>query len=159
MPAYFLDTSALVKLYVREPGSDRMIGLAKADDTDALAVLSLTPVEFRSALRRRERVGDVASADVSRILERFSLHFETRFERVPVNEPLVEAALGLIDRHALRAYDALQLAGCLVWKSSRALGEVSFACADDALVTAANAEGLPSLNPSGQKGRKEKPVN
>ena len=69
MPVYYLDTSALVKLYVQEQGSERVIELAKSLDSDPLAMLELTRVEFRAALRRRERAGDLSSSDAKSILD------------------------------------------------------------------------------------------
>ncbi|HEY9084525.1 MAG TPA: type II toxin-antitoxin system VapC family toxin [Candidatus Tyrphobacter sp.] len=148
MAAYFVDTSALVKLYVREPGTAEMLQIVGSEETHALALASVTPLELRSAVRRRERAGDLSSEVASQILERFTAQFETRFERVPVNEPLVEQALGLVDRHGLRAYDAVQLAACLQWKSSGMAGDPIFACADGALLAAARAEGVATLNPA-----------
>lgn len=148
MGAYFLDTSALVKLYVREPGTDEMLELINFDDTHTLAVVSVTPVELRSAVRRRERDGDIATEDAAQVVERFTRQLETRFERVAVNEPLVEQALRLVDRHKLRAYDAMQLAACLQWRSGAGGDDVIFACADGALLSAAQAEGVATLDPA-----------
>ena len=58
----------------------------------------------------------------------------------------MEEAARLIDRHPLRAYDALQLAGCLVVRDGMA-GPVTFVCADVRLCEAAGHEGLAALNP------------
>ncbi len=52
MALYYLETSALVKLYVREPGTDRMLRLASRTANHRLAVLALTQVEFRCAGRQ-----------------------------------------------------------------------------------------------------------
>jgi uncharacterized protein len=149
--SYFLDTSALVKLYVREPGSEAMVELATADEGHALALLSVTSIEFRSALRRRERSGDVSAEDATHVLERFATHVENRFERISVSDPLVDRALALVDRHALRAYDAMQLAGCLQWKSSGILDDAVFVCSDKALLAAAVAEGVKTFDPTAGK--------
>jgi predicted nucleic acid-binding protein len=155
MAAYFLDTSALVKLYVRETGTDALMELVDSEETHAIAVASVTPVELRSAVRRRERAGDIAAEDASRIVERFALQLETRFERVPVNEPLVEQALALVDRHALRAYDALQLAACVQWKSSGGADDPVFTSADGALLAAARAEGISTFDPADPAKKKK----
>ena len=53
MAFYYLYTSALVKLYVREPGTERMLALAARSSENRLAVLALAQVELRSAVRRR----------------------------------------------------------------------------------------------------------
>ena len=64
----------------------------------------------------------------------------------PSTSAVIEEAARLIDRHPLRAYDALQLAGCLV--ASESMPEpVTFVCADTRLCDAAASEGLTTLNP------------
>ena len=42
MALYYLETSALVKLYVREPGTERMLALAARSSENRLAVLALS---------------------------------------------------------------------------------------------------------------------
>ena len=58
----------------------------------------------------------------------------------------MEEAARLIDRHPLRAYDALQLAGCLVVRHGMP-EPVTFVCADTRLCEAAGREGLAAINP------------
>jgi predicted nucleic acid-binding protein len=73
---YYLDTSALVKLYVREPGTEQVLRLASRAGDNHLAVLAIAQVEIRSALRRRERAGEIAGTFVIQLLERFQRHLE-----------------------------------------------------------------------------------
>jgi len=54
---YFLDTSALVKLYHAEPGWELMGRIYDGGESIGLAVLTL--LEFRSAMTRRLRTGSV----------------------------------------------------------------------------------------------------
>ncbi|HTU70505.1 MAG TPA: type II toxin-antitoxin system VapC family toxin [Candidatus Baltobacteraceae bacterium] len=154
MGLYYLDTSALVKLYVREPGTEEMLRLANATPSHTFTVLSLAPVEFHAAIRRRERAGDVGADAADGILLAFAKHLAEVFIRQPITEATVETALQLIDRYTLRAYDAMQLAGCLVMPRSAGGEPVRFACADISLEGAARSEGLATLNP----GRSEEPV-
>ena len=49
------DTSALVKLYIKEEGTDRAIEAVPATDRSRVVILDLTPLEARSAIRRRQR--------------------------------------------------------------------------------------------------------
>jgi len=144
---YYLETSALVKLYVREPGTERLLSIVDPSAGHRFVILSIAQTEFHSAVRRRERAGDLASSTATELLERFDLHARTKFLRQSVNDLVVDAACGLIARHPLRAYDALQLAGCLVLRS--AAGEApGFVCADRLLLQAAEAEGLVWLDPT-----------
>ena len=146
MAFYYLDTSALVKLYVREPGTERLLQLV-ATAQHKFAILALTPVEFHSAIRRRERSGDIGRAAADDLLRRFARHLESRFLRQSVSEPVLETALSLIDRYPLRAYDAIQLAGCLILRASAGVEQPVFTSADEEQLRAAAAEGLVSLNP------------
>jgi predicted nucleic acid-binding protein len=53
----YLDTSALVKLYVQEQGTEKMLELAHPDTGNRLVILSLSRIEFRAAVRRRAKLG------------------------------------------------------------------------------------------------------
>jgi predicted nucleic acid-binding protein len=72
------------------------------------------------------------------------------FLRQSLGEAIIETACGLIDRHPLRAYDAVQLAGCLILKATIPAEQPTFVCADVQLLEAAEAEGLAILNPEAQ---------
>ena len=98
-------------------------------------------------MRRRERVGDLASAEAEPLLESFALDLRDVFLRRPVKDAVLEMAAALIDRHPLRAYDALQLAGCLMLRMTSTTAPV-FVCSDLRLLQAAQAEGLAVLNPA-----------
>ncbi len=147
MGVYYLDTSALVKLYVREPGTDRMIQLATRSSGHTLAVLGLARVEFRAAVRRRERVGDLLLETAEKMIAEMDKHLQNLYLLQPVTEAVIEEAAALLDRHALRAYDALQLAGCLALRAGLT-ERPSFVCADRELLAAAEQEGLWVLDPA-----------
>jgi uncharacterized protein len=144
---YYLETSALVKLYVREPGTDRMIQLASNTTEARLAVLALSHIEFRSAVRRRERAGDIDPRMAGMILDQFQQHLEARVFRQVVNDAVLDGAAEMIDRYALRAYDAIQLAGCLALKAAVSAEPPTFVCSDQQLLEAARSELLPILDP------------
>jgi predicted nucleic acid-binding protein len=145
---YYLDTSALVKLYIREPGTDQLLRLANRAVHHRFAVLSLAQVELRSAIRKRERMKDVEGPLASQLIARFEQHLETKYVSQPVNSTVLDAAKALVDRYALRAYDAIQLAGCLAL--ARGAGDLAptFVCADRELLHAAASEGLAVINPA-----------
>lgn len=146
MASVYLDTSALLKLYVEENGTERVARAVEETEDGRTVILDLAPLEARSAIRRRERGGDIPGADADRVLRRIEDDASTLFLVQPSTSAVMEEAARLIDRHPLRAYDALQLAGCLV------VGEnmpepVTFVCADARLCEAAANEGLTALNP------------
>lgn len=149
MGVYYLDTSALVKLYVREPGTDQMIRLASPSRGHTLAILSLARVEFRASVRRRERTGDVPRDAAEALIAKMESHVHGLYLVQPVTEAVVEEAAALLDRYPLRAYDAVQLAGCLSLRSR--LSELpSFVCSDRQLLSAAEHERLTVLNPAAE---------
>lgn len=137
----FLDSSAFVKRYVREPGSDVVARFFRAGSQ--LAVSSLARVEVSAALFKRARAGDLTS-DVA---GSHAAHVAADLEEMHVVEargPVLELATDLVSRRPLRAYDAVQLASAM--RLSRAAGvAVTLVCADDALCVAAVGEGLRAL--------------
>lgn len=147
MALYYLETSALVKLYVREAGTDRLLQLANNTAENRFAVLTLSQVELRSAIRRRERTGDIDPKMAGLILDRFQQHLETRFLRQTLTDAVLDSASEMIDRYALRAYDAIQLAGCLALKTAVGIEPLAFVCSDQGLLEAARSEMLSILDP------------
>ena len=146
MANVYLDTSALVKRYVEEEGSARVIALTRHGASDRVIILDVTLLECRSAIRRRERQGDISNADADLILRQMEEEASLFFLLQPSTSAVAEEAARLIDRHPVRTYDALQLAGCLV--ARRGLAEPpTFVCADARLCEAASLEGLTVLNP------------
>jgi predicted nucleic acid-binding protein len=144
----YLDTSVLVKLYVRETGTERMLALAHPDAGHRLAILSLSRVEFRAAVRHRAKLGDLEPLAVDGLLRDFGQHAANLFQVQPLNDAVLDEAAGAVDRHALRAYDAVHLGGCLALRSSLGLAvEIEFVCADAQLLAAARADGLTTVNP------------
>ncbi len=146
MMSVYLDTSALVKLYVEEEGTEQVVQATKDAANDRIIVVDLAPLEARSAIRRREREGDISAADADRVLRQIENDCSMSFLMQPSTSAVMEEAARLIDHYPLRAYDALQLAGCLVARDGMP-GPVTFVCADMRLCDAARHEGLEALNP------------
>lgn len=147
MALYFLDTSSTTKLYVAEAGTGEMVSLVQHPDAHDLTILSITMVEFRSAIRRRQRTGSLDEAQAEMALTEFHSQLGYRFEVRPVNNGVCSLAEELVDRYPLKASDAIQLAGCLMLRAVSP--EVpTFAASDNQLLRAAQGEGLPVFNPA-----------
>jgi predicted nucleic acid-binding protein len=146
---YYLDTSALVKLYIREQGTEQMLRLADPADGHTLAILGLTRVEFRAAVRQRERAGDVTHDIADNLIGGMDEHLANFFLVQPLTDLVIQEAAALLDRHALRAYDAVQLAGCVMLRA-RLGRHATFVCSDRQLVKAAEDEGMTVLEPSAE---------
>jgi predicted nucleic acid-binding protein len=144
---YFLETSALVKLYVYESGTERLIQLAASNAGNRFAILSLAQVEFRSAIRRQQRGGEISKPEADALIDSLRLHSEGRFLVQPFTDSLLDVASALIDAYPLRGFDAIQLAGYLMLRSISGTEEPVFVCADKALLSAALNEGCPILDP------------
>jgi predicted nucleic acid-binding protein len=123
------------------------MSLVNEQPADRFAVSSIAVVEMRSAIRRRQRAADIEADAASAIVESLQSHMETRFLRQVVNDMVIETALEMIDRHALRAYDAVQLAACLVLSDMEAEA-FTFVCSDHRLLEAAGSERLKVLDPA-----------
>jgi uncharacterized protein len=144
---YYLETSALVKLYVYEAGTEHLVGLTASAAGHKFAILSLAQVEFRSAIRRQQRGGEISGSEAEGLIESFRQHSEGRFVVQPFTESLLDVALALIDGYPLKGFDAIQLAGYLVLRSMSGAEEPVFVCADKTLLAAARNEGCPILDP------------
>lgn len=74
MRTAFLDSSAIVKIYAEEPGSQQVRALLRsatlATPTVTLVVCDLALAEVSSALARKEREGAITSAQTTRYLTR-----------------------------------------------------------------------------------------
>jgi predicted nucleic acid-binding protein len=154
VPIYYLDTSALVKLYVEEAGTDVVLSLADDLDANRLAILDIARVEFRSAVRRRERLTDIPAPQAFQILSRFDEDLSSVFLTQPCSAGVVEEANRLLDQHILRAYDAIQLAGAIVLRSV-ATQQTVFVCSDKQLVQAAKVEGIDVIDPEAREAELE----
>jgi hypothetical protein len=136
------DTSALLKLYLAEPGS---VELARAlGGRDDLVVSDLTLTEIASALSRRARQGAVTPETARRVHQTIRESLERApYQRVELTREVhrrAEHLLLTLTRTPLRAADALHLA---LAQSARAASIATF---DARLAAAARAVGL-SVHP------------
>jgi uncharacterized protein len=143
---YFLDTSALAKLYHQEQGSEMVEGWA-ADHTVRLWLSDLARVELHSVFVRKIREGELAEAALQTALECFHEDLRSRFHIVLLTEDIVERAISLLLEHGkrrpLRTLDALQIASAKAVESN----DLTFVTADRQLLTAASELLLHTINP------------
>ncbi len=146
MADYFLGTSAIVKRHVHETGTAWVRSLAASASGNFLYLARITEVEVTAAIaRRRGQPGfDVAQANVALGLFRQDLAQDYRIAEITV--PLLQRAADLADRHALRGYDAVQLAAALQVRLQ--VPQLILVSGDGDLNFAAAAEGLPVENPN-----------
>ena len=110
MTHYYLDTSALVKGYVSEPGSQWVRSLL-ANPTHVLFISQLTIVETSAAIAILIRIGRLSKRQGERAYDEFKADVTHRLYHVILaSERMTEAAARLAQIHPLKAYDAVQLA-------------------------------------------------
>lgn len=134
---FYLDTSAIAKRYVREPGSVQVRDLFRRRRT--VAVSRLAYAELAAAVARLSRVGALDDAARDLILGRLGRDFSA-LTVVEARRAIVERVPSLVLRNPLRGFDALQLATALTLHEDA--GAVDFWTADQRLAAAARAEGL-----------------
>lgn len=134
----YVDTSALVKLYVEEAGTSAVV--TRVGHADAVATVLITYAEARAALARHRREGGITGPELRRAVRELEREWPT-YNVVDLSDALVHAAGALAERHALRGYDAVQLAAALELRAVG--GEVEFCAFDDRLNRAARRERLP----------------
>lgn len=152
---FYFDSSALVKYYISEAGSDWVRALI--DDLAAdVAISQLTLVKVAAAVEKRRRMKTINERLRIRTLARFAMDCQARYTVVRVSDAIVELSVALTGRHPLRAYDAVQLASALqiheIFNSNN-LAAVTFVSSDEVLCQAAKEEGLAMVNPSKQMDR------
>ena len=133
----YVDTSALVKLYVEEAGTPAVV--TRVEQAEAVATALITYAEARAALARHQREGGITQAELRRAVR--ELYREWRiYNVIDLSDSLVHSAGALAERHALRGYDGVQLAAAL---ELRAVGApVEFCAFDERLNRAARRERL-----------------
>lgn len=149
MSTYYFDSSAMVKNYQSEKGTQRVQSLLSAPDA-RFAVSRLSVVEVTSALAKRVRIGQLSPLHFKQISQQFRKDVALRrWGVVNIRVGHYRAAVRLVSRLALkqglRSLDALQLA--VVLSLNLPASPITFVCADQALCTIAAEEGLAVINP------------
>lgn len=136
--ATYLDTSALLKWYVREPRSEDFSQFMAAQRVACSS--RLTVLEVRSALARLRREGEIGRADEARSFGAFRQDIADGFLEIhSIEDSDYESAAALIDRiveYPLRSLDSLHLA------VAQRLDSRVIVTADRALSGAARSLGL-----------------
>ncbi|UNQ73619.1 type II toxin-antitoxin system VapC family toxin [Infirmifilum sp. NZ] len=141
----YLDSSAVLKRYVQEPGSDLVRELyRRAYSAEVKLFLSLWNIgEVLGALGKAERIGRIGKEEYVEARRKFLL--ETRrlvklnlLEIVPVKAEIVVSAWRVLEKYQIYEADALQVA------SAKYVGADHFLTSDKKLHEVAREEGLNS---------------
>ncbi len=151
MDAYFLDSSGAAKRYIHETGSVWLLKIVDPAAPHEIHIARITIVEVVAAVARRQRAGSINVADAAIALADFDTDVALQYRLVEMSATLLQSARILAETHALRGYDAVQLATALAVNTERIslrLPKLTLISADLELNAAAQLEGLTVDNPN-----------
>lgn len=141
MDLLFFDTSALVKRYHEEAGTDEVDELIEGDRT--IVISSLSVIETISAFRRKFNRDELTENEMNTILGEFFREALKDFLIVPLEESALQFSFDLALENDLRTLDSLQLSTAMAISSEE--DTVTFVCADG---TSSRSPGTVGSTPS-----------
>ncbi|MCK4489893.1 MAG: type II toxin-antitoxin system VapC family toxin [Anaerolineales bacterium] len=147
MSIIYFDTSALVKKYIKELGSDQIS--ESYSRAELIGTAMITPPEMASALSRairRKVIDDDAAGEAWNM---FGKDWDT-YIVIDVTQALIGQASKLVWEQGLRGYDAVHLASLLAWKDALGM-DIALATFDVELWEAAkrlNIHVIPEILPN-----------
>jgi predicted nucleic acid-binding protein len=151
--AYFLDSSAVVKRYVAESGSDWVNQIVDPQSGHRIFIARITVVEVTAAVARRRREGNLSATDADVVVQRHTADADSLFRIIEITRDVLGVATALAHTHSLRAYDAVQLGAALHLQRIRVasrLPRLEFVSSDANLNAIAQRVGFAVLNPGEQ---------
>ena len=139
----FLDTSSLLKHYIREAGSDDVSSWM--ENSEVVATSRATLAESAAALSRRPRHSGLPRSGCREALA----DLKRDWPHYVAVDPDEHRAADLAWRRRLRGYDAVQLAAALTAQELAEPETLVFSSFDAELDAAARAEGLTVIEPLG----------
>lgn len=144
MSILFFDTSALVKRYAEEPGTERVDELIEGEETVVISSLSI--IETVSAFRRKYNREQLTEERMNTLLAAFFREALADFVIIPLEESVLQFSFDLVLEHDLRTLDSLQLSAALSVNTDDE--DVRFVSADAELVAAAESNGIEAEIPT-----------
>lgn len=148
MALFFWDASGLAKRYILEDGNDTANALFTASPALRMATTPIGYAETFSILLRRRNGGLLDAPTFS--VATASLQTEVlspRFDLFSVSDAAIFSSLALMRAHNFNATDAAILRTLLDYAASPNAPVCVLVASDTRLLRAADAEGLPTLNP------------
>ncbi|MBI5440761.1 MAG: type II toxin-antitoxin system VapC family toxin [Deltaproteobacteria bacterium] len=142
----YLDTSALVKVYVEEAHTEQVRNWV--DEATVVATSVVAYAEASAAFARKRREGGLGPEDLEQVLAAL----DRDWGDYAVLEVRERVAGALAVKHGLRGFDAIHLAAALELKSEAVETIVALCAFDERLVTAAKTEGCSLLGPQNGTG-------
>ena len=137
----YLDTSALVKKYFKEIGSNDLI--SKWKEAESIVTSSVAYAETMAAFYRKKREVNINENLFETVIQSFHNDWES-FIHTEVNDDLNEMIDKMVAFYPLRGFDAIHLASALIVDET-IKKDFLFVCFDQRLSTAAQSEGLKTF--------------
>ncbi len=137
----FMDTSAIVKIYVDEAYSDIIRGIYSSSK-NTIYIADIAKVELGSAIKKRLNQIDIEEKQYSLIKTYFLNDYRDDFEVIKSEECLLDQALELIHGYSLKAYDSVQLAAALQCQNLLRNHKLIFVSFDKKLINVAQKNDL-----------------
>jgi len=134
----YLDTSSLLKLYVEEKGSAKVLDLLKSSEMAATSIVGYA--EARAAFARKFREKAFTSRKYGRFVSTFNKDWDS-YLIVKVTKEVVWLAGDLAERHSLKGLDAIHLSSAITL-GKESSSPITFSCADLKLQKASKLEDL-----------------
>lgn len=152
MTFYFIDPSALVKRYVHEDGSRQIRSLISDDSHDTIFIAEISLAEVAAVIAAKRRApGGISEGMRYRILARFLLDCQQRYDIIVTNRSIIDKAVELCQRYRLRGYDAVQLSTAISVQNTLDAQsprlELIFVASDVDLLHAARSELRQTIDP------------
>ncbi len=138
---FFFDTSALIKRYIVENGSEKVDNLFKT--ASQIIISPVTKIETCSTINRLKVENAISKEDYSRLNKEIQYDFRY-FKVLSFNQEIESQSIYLIEKHQLKTLDSIQLASCL---SQRDFID-DFIVSDKRLKQAAKNERIDFIDPT-----------
>ena len=139
----YLDTSAWLKLYIEEAGSEEVSILVS--EAEQVCTHLIAYAELRAALAKAQRMKRLSAEQKSLLIPVIDQDWETLNVILPT-EMLIKRAANFADQFGLRGYDSIHLAAAEAISLQIMPQPLVFACFDNHLNAAAKALGMSVLN-------------
>jgi uncharacterized protein len=151
MAALIFDASAIVKRYVNEVGSAWVQTETDPSAGHEIYLTRITLVEITAAIARRGKTTLPRGVSVTSMLTPLRYDIAHQYNILEITPGMLALAERVAENHALRGYDAVQLAAAMELQQARqsdGLSALILISADGELNVAAMAEGLTVDDPN-----------
>jgi len=145
----FFDTSALVKAYIDEPGSDAVRELLR-DGNERLVLSDHVAVETLATLAYKRRDQAINSSRYKRARAAFFEDYGREFLLAPVTQEVVHTAMQLAHDHrklGVGSIDLIHIATAMQIRAEWSPPSITVACADRSMRLLASAAGFQVFDP------------